>query len=261
MHTKETPVEIKGQKEGLWIFLDDQTAIQDVVTALKYKLESSNNFFINAEVTIDSGTRELLADEEKQIRKIVEHDFSLRIKAITHTDKQEFSDTSGPEETQELKNDHADVSEEEAEDDEFMKVLDETFRVPVRWKWEHKETYSSDYLYENEERAFYFRGTVRSGQTLEFPGNLVILGDVNAGAYIIASGDIIVAGRLYGVVHAGAEGEERAVVIGANFRPSQLRIAQYIGRSPDERPRSQTKRPQTEKAYVKDGAIVIEPIL
>jgi septum site-determining protein MinC len=84
---------------------------------------------------------------------------------------------------------------------------------------------------------------------------------VNAGAYIIASGDIIVMGRLHGVVHAGAEGEERAVVIGVNFRPSQLRIAQYIGRAPDERPRSQTKRPQTEKAYVKDGAIVIEPIL
>lgn len=262
MRTKETLIEIKGQKEGLWIFLDDQTAIQDVVTALKYKLESSNNFFINAEVTIDSGIRELSEDEKEQIREIVEHDYSLRIKAITHTDKPEFSvDRSGPEETQELENDHVEISEEEAEDDEFMKVLDETFRVPVRRKWEHKETYSSDYLYENEERAFYFRGTVRSGQTLEFPGNLVILGDVNAGAYIIASGDIIVMGRLHGVVHAGAEGEERAVVIGAIFRPSQLRIAQYIGRSPDERPRSQTKRPQTEKAYVKDGSIVIEPIL
>jgi septum site-determining protein MinC len=142
-----------------------------------------------------------------------------------------------------------------------MKFLDETFRIPVKGNWEEKETYSSDYLYENEETAFYFRGTVRSGQSLEFPGNIIILGDVNAGAYVIASGDIIVMGRLHGVVHAGAEGEERAVVIGMNFRPSQLRIAQYIGRPPDEGPRARKKRPHAEKAYIKDGTIVIEPLL
>ncbi|MCP4403599.1 MAG: septum site-determining protein MinC [bacterium] len=142
-----------------------------------------------------------------------------------------------------------------------MKFLDETFRIPVRGHWEEKETYSSDYLYENEETAFYLRGTVRSGQSLEFPGNIIILGDVNPGAYVIASGDIIVMGRLHGVVHAGAEGEERAVAIGMNFRPSQLRIAQYIARPPDEGPRSRKKRPQAEKAYIKDGVIVIEPLL
>jgi septum site-determining protein MinC len=96
---------------------------------------------------------------------------------------------------------------------------------------------------------------------LEFPGNVVILGDVNPGAYIVASGDIIVLGRLNGVVHAGAEGEERAVVIGASFNPSQLRIAQYIGRPPDDPPSSNHDRPQTEKAYIKDSMIVIEPIL
>ena len=52
-----------------------------------------------------------------------------------------------------------------------------------------------------------------------------------------------------------------ATIIGAHFQPSQLRIAQYIGRPPDEQPRSRPKQPQTEKAYIKDGMIVIEPIL
>ena len=88
-----------------------------------------------------------------------------------------------------------------------------------------------------------------------------MLGDVNPGAYVIASGDIIVLGRLFGVVHAGAEGSEQAVIIAAQFTPSQLRIAQYIGRPPDEHPRSRAKRVQTEKASIKDGTIQIEPIL
>ncbi|MBD3308614.1 septum site-determining protein MinC [candidate division KSB3 bacterium] len=155
----------------------------------------------------------------------------------------------------------AQVDDGQDPDDDFMKVLDETFRIPIRQKWKQRQTYTPDYLYENEESAFYFRGTVRSGQSLEFPGNVVILGDINPGAYVVASGDILVMGRLHGVVHAGAEGEERAVVVGVSFNPSQLRIAQYIGRPPDERPRFRAKRPQTEKAYIKDGAIVIEPIL
>lgn len=269
MRTKNNPVEIKGQKEGLWIFLDDQVDIQDVFAALDEKFSTSDKFFRGAEVTIDSGTRELSPEEHEELRQILEVDYALRIKDITsHPEEQkqiveEVSQESSDEteKNQRHSPDEDDAAEEETDDDEFMKFLDETFRIPVKRQWEQRETYSSDYLYENEEAAFYFRGTVRSGQTLEFPGNIVILGDVNAGAYVIASGDIIVMGRLHGVVHAGAEGEERAVVIGANFRPSQLRIAQYIGRPPDEHPRSRVKRPQTEKAYVKDGAIVIEPIL
>ena len=142
-----------------------------------------------------------------------------------------------------------------------MKVLDETFRIPVKQRGYRKEVDPSDHFYENEEKTLYFRGTVRSGQSLEFPGNVVILGDVNPGAYVVASGDIIVMGRLNGVVHAGAEGEERAIVISASFFPSQLRIAQYIGRPPDEYPQSTTNRARTEKASIKDGTIVIEPIL
>ena len=301
MSTKENPVEIKGQKEGLWIFLDDQLALYKVFAALEDKLASSNNFFHGAEVTIDTGTRLLTTEEKKELRAIVESTHALHIKELSNIGKPKPSSrASEPSGEDALETDREDAislrrdaqeylpdadtrdedpspsepgydspppgeqagkAPESDTDDEFMKFLDETFRIPVKGHWEEKETYSSDYLYENEETAFYFRGTVRSGQSLEFPGNIIILGDVNPGAYVVASGDIIVMGRLHGVVHAGAEGEERAVAIGMNFRPSQLRIAQYIGRPPDEGPRARKKRPQAEKAYIKDGAIVIEPLL
>ena len=298
MSTKENPVEVKGQKEGLWIFLDDQITVHEVFAALENKLASSNNFFHGAEVTIDTGTRLLTSDEKKELRTIVESTHALQIKELTNIGKlkspsREIKQTGGEtldatrKESVSESKEHQEVSpnrrpseddagsvdtrekpssaerdrEDGDSDDEFMKFLDESFRIPVKGRWEEKETYSSDYLYENEETAFYFRGTVRSGQSLEYSGNIIVLGDVNAGAYVIASGDIIVMGRLHGVVHAGAEGEERAVVIGMNFHPSQLRIAQYIGRPPDDRPRARKKRPQAEKAYIKDGAIVIEPLL
>ncbi|GAK55868.1 probable septum site-determining protein minC [Candidatus Vecturithrix granuli] len=299
MRTKKQLVEIKGQKDGLWIYLDDQDTLDDVFSALDDRLKASNRFFSGAEVTIDTGIRKIAAEDQSLLRKIVEQTYALQIKEIRSTDAQlilseesseflfddlgsiltrdEVNEQSNP---QTSLNDQAaypeksrltkeasaevlrnDLSEEPEEEDAFMKYIDATFQIPVQHTWEPKPTYSSEHLYENEETAFYFRGTVRSGQTLEYPGNIVILGDINPGAYVIASGDIIVMGRLQGVVHAGAEGEERAVVIGASFTPSQLRIAQYIGRSPDEYHKSRAKQGQTEKAYVKDGAIVIEPIL
>jgi septum site-determining protein MinC len=256
--TKDSTVEIKGQKDGLWMYLDDQVPTSELFSALEQKLAASNNFFSGAEVSINTGARQLSPDEDQQIRSLVERTYDLRIKEILFTELQE--EETEQEETVALPDEELDNIVTE---DEFMKVLDETFRIPLKPRRDQQQyTYSPDYLYENEESAFYFRGTVRSGQTLEFPGNIVILGDVNPGAYVIASGDIIVMGRLNGVVHAGAEGEERAVVIGAKFHPSQLRIAHYIGRPPDENPRSsEEKRPQTEKAYIKDGAIVIEPVL
>ncbi len=260
MPTKDNPVEIKGQKEGLWIFLAEEPEFQVLLTALRQKLDSSNNFFREAEATIDTGSREFSREEQAQLRGLIEDEYALHIKTIIHAERQKESHEQ--QDAQSVHHLEAKAPDEgETNDDEFMKFLDETFRIPVKRKWEQKETYSSDYLYENEESAFYFRGTVRSGQTLEFPGNIVVIGDINPGAYVVASGDIVVMGRLHGVVHAGAEGEERAVIIGADFRPSQLRIAQYIGRPPDEYPRSRTKHPQTEKASVRDGVILIEPIL
>lgn len=276
MDTTSAIVEIRGQKDGLWMYFGDQSESDAVFDALEQKLALSNNFFSGAEVTINTGTRLLSPEENKRLRLLVEQQYGLRIKRLTCSEPntplapppaaseriahQEMppAEASPP---ADMEDDLTDDMAYEGDDADFMKMLDETFRIPIKRKTEYQHASSNDYLYEHEESAFYFRGTVRSGQTLEFSGNIVILGDVNPGAYVIASGDIIVMGRLHGVVHAGAEGEERATVIGAHFQPSQLRIAQYIGRSPDELPRSRPKQPQTEKAYIKDGVIVIEPIL
>lgn len=260
MSTNSPLVRIKGQKEGLWIFLDAQLPIAEALSALDAKLAAANNFFAGAEVILHIGDRALTAGDHAQLAQLVEQKYALHIKEIERADApQAPADDKPPVRTRGAPASAADGKG--ASDDEFMRSLDETFRIPLKQKWRPQDTDSSDHLYANDEQTLYFRGTVRSGQMLEFPGNIVILGDVNSGAYVVASGDIIVMGRLHGVVHAGAEGEDRAVVIGAGFFPSQLRIAQYIGRPPDEYRKPAHDRARTEKASIKDGAIVIEPIL
>lgn len=97
--------------------------------------------------------------------------------------------------------------------------------------------------------------TLRSGQSVRHPGHVVIIGDVNPGGEVVAGGNIVVWGRVRGVVHAGALGDEAAVICALDLSPTQLRIANHIARSPDER----RHQPQPEMASVRGGQIVAVP--
>jgi septum site-determining protein MinC len=103
--------------------------------------------------------------------------------------------------------------------------------------------------------TLYHRGTVRGGQALHNLGNIVVVGDVNPGAELVASGDIIVFGALRGVAHAGAQGDANARVIALELAPTQLRIATLIAAEvgPAHAPHV------AEHAVVEDGRIVIVP--
>ena len=111
------------------------------------------------------------------------------------------------------------------------------------------------HLVEAPPATLYHAGTLRGGQTLHHAGNIVVVGDVNPGAELIASGDILVFGRLAGVAHAGAHGDEAARVYAIDLDATQLRIATYI--AADERPPAMTTRP--EAAVIRDGRIALIP--
>lgn len=101
-------------------------------------------------------------------------------------------------------------------------------------------------------------GTLRSGQEVDYDGNIVIIGDVNPGAILKAKGSIIVLGTLRGVAHAGLGGNLEAVVAAYNLLPTQLRINDIIVRPPDD-DISQYKLPEVAK--INNGVVVIEPYL
>ena len=100
--------------------------------------------------------------------------------------------------------------------------------------------------------------TIRSGQRIKFPTNIVILGDVNPGSEVIAAGDIIVLGKLRGVVHAGAGGLKEAEVVALLLEPTQLRIADLISRPPEQAENKNGIHP--ERAFIKDSSIFVEKI-
>ncbi|UYN89335.1 MAG: septum site-determining protein MinC [Anaerolineales bacterium] len=97
------------------------------------------------------------------------------------------------------------------------------------------------------------RRTLRSGASLHAPGHITIIGDVNPGAEVVAGGNVVVWGRLRGLVHAGAHGNEDAFVCAMDLSPTQLRIAGHIAIPPAERGQI-----SPEIARVQDGQVIAE---
>jgi septum site-determining protein MinC len=104
------------------------------------------------------------------------------------------------------------------------------------------------------ESAVLVRRTLRSGVSVQHAGHIVVIGDVNPGAEVVAGGDVIVWGRLRGMVHAGAQGNESAIVCALDLSPIQLRIAGQIALAPKRR-----GKPQPETARLLNGQVVAEP--
>lgn len=98
---------------------------------------------------------------------------------------------------------------------------------------------------------------LRSGQKVFAEGNVVILGDINPGAEVIARGNILVMGTLRGMAHAGAFGDETAIITAYRLTPTQIRIANHITRPPDGEAII-VKTP--ELARIRAGKVIIEKL-
>ena len=88
-----------------------------------------------------------------------------------------------------------------------------------------KRTFSKEIA--TSETKFH-RGSLRSGQKIEFEGSLVVLGDVNGGAEVLAGENIVVLGILRGMAHAGAKGNKEAIIAAASIESPQVRIANIV---------------------------------
>lgn len=118
---------------------------------------------------------------------------------------------------------------------------------------------------ESSNTGRFYKGTLRSGQVLEADTSIIIIGDVNPGAKVISTGNIVILGALKGTAYAGASGNEECFVVALDMNPVQIKISDVIGRSEDKgilaslrERRKVAAEPQV--ATISDGHILIEPI-
>lgn len=74
----------------------------------------------------------------------------------------------------------------------------------------------------------FVRTSLRSGQRAEYEGSIVVLGDVNGGAEVIAGENVVVLGCIRGMVHAGAKGNKEAIITAGSIEATQIRISNVV---------------------------------
>lgn len=218
----EEMVKIKGSKSGLLLTFAEGAAFEDIMENLRGKLESGSGFFLRG--TLVYIPRDVLEnDQREKLQKLFhEHGLICRVQPLEQPQVQEQ-----PQQREEKPQ-----------------------AAPVG------AAASGTTADADVQEMLVVNKTVRGGQEIRTKSSVLVCGNVNPGAQIIAGGSIDVRGTCRGMVHAGAFGDTSAIVVADHLMPTQIRIASLIARSPDHMDVAE----KAERASIKDGQIVIEPI-
>ncbi len=209
-------ISIKGSREGLRLWFDANAAWSELLRQLDQHLGERRGFFQGAHLVVDLGERELLPGQlEEMVALLQEH--GVVATAVNASDRN-------------------------------TRAMARELGLPARPLPRYTDPAPSI-----EAEAIMVMRTLRSGQVLRHTGHITLIGDVNPGAEVIAGGNVVVWGRLRGLVHAGALGDATAIICALELRPTQIRIADLIVRSPDH---NKTNRP--EFARIANGAIIVD---
>src|SRR5512141_506646 len=221
MNETNSLIQIKGLRDGLLVSLDDAPWEQQRV-ALITQVDAQPSFFQGARLALDVASQVLHVNELVDLRdQLAERGIALWA-----------------------------VISESPTTENTAQLLGLATRIS-KPRPEETRQFAAESL--GEDGALFLNRTLRSGTRIEFAGHVVVLGDVNPGAEIVAEGSIIVWGRLRGAASAGTKGNESAVVCALDLFPIRLQVGDESLNVAD---RKETGKP--EMALLRDHSIVVE---
>ena len=212
MNETNSLIQIKGLRDGLLVSLDD-APWEEQRSALILQVDSQPDFFKGARLALDVASQVLHVNELVDLRdQLSERGISLWA-----------------------------VISESPTTEKTAQLLGLATRIS---KPRPEESRQFSLESPGEDTALFLNRTLRSGTRIEFAGHVVVFGDVNPGAEIVAEGNVIIWGRLRGIVHAGSKGNIKAVICALDLSPMQLRIAEEVSAmlKPQEHPKPEIAR-------------------
>ncbi len=221
-----TTIRIKGTKTGLVVILAEEPPLETLLADLTDRLKTGAGFFRDARVTLSVGNRSLTEEEWQRVRSLlISNGVVLQNVAVTAESSRQTAKSAG-----------------------LTLISSMTSAQLVR-----QEARPISTIAESSE-GLLIKRTLRSGQSIRHPGHVVILGDLHAGAEVIAGGDIVVWGALQGTAHAGALGDVTAGIYALHLAPTQLRINGYVARPPER----DSRQSKPEAARIEGERIIVE---
>lgn len=220
----ENIVDIKGTRHGLVILVNPAYDFEEIKVKLQEKFLAAKGFFSGAKVAVQN-INKYTTDEQRQLAELCRQNGLIpETDAPTHQRPK-------------------------------PKAKQQRQALPTQSLAGNSIAAEGLLGGESGQNCLLIRQNLRSGQVINYPGHITVLGDVHAGAQLVAGGNILVMGALKGVAHAGATGNPKAVIMAYALNPTQLRIYQTVARAPEHQPQAS---PIPEIAYLSNNQIVIE---
>ncbi|MDP6934871.1 MAG: septum site-determining protein MinC, partial [Myxococcota bacterium] len=232
LDTVDELVRLVDDEESLLVELDDEAHFDTLRTELRAILQTHGRGLEGRQAKLDLGLRRIDLFDLRRLEHLLRDDFGIHVTGIfcTHASllrytEQELklrvhlkaSEALVPEEDQEIEGAEVEATPVEVE---AIEVEEVTEPDPVRGARGASEG--------PHRRVQVVERTVRSGARVRFDGDVLVYGDVNAGAQVIAGGNVTVLGVLRGTAHAGSEGDEMAQIMALDLQAEQLRIAHLL---------------------------------
>jgi septum site-determining protein MinC len=235
---------IKGVREGLLLILGDDVPFAQILTDLAGRINAQPSFFRGAGVTLNTGRRIIEAPDFDVLYRMLTRN-GMRVQAVVSLSAQtrmvaeNTGVTSRPPSF--------------AAGDAGASLGLKGRGSGLAWLEPGQDSIAE------AAPGLFLRCNLRPGQSVRYGGDVCILGDVDAGAEVVAEGDVVVWGNLWGLVHAGVGGDDEAVVCALHLSPTQLGIAGILTRFPVNNDTGYLVAPQPpELARLEGGKIVVE---
>jgi septum site-determining protein MinC len=250
-------------------FVIDENAPFDVVTTeLKEYLASQSGLWSKGDITLNVGQRMLAKNELAQIKSIIETESGLTVtrfwfapesmdNGVLQVEAQPPKSAKPAASVADSHPAHNEVVIPKSTLGTTVEPVTAVESIIESLKGRHNKNGARN---RNITEALFIKSTFRSGESLHHHGDVVVLADVNPGAEIRADGDIVVVGSLKGWVHAGASGDNKAVVVALDLSSSKFQIAKYQGVPPTSARRKSNSLTSGPKiAYVRSRSIHVAP--
>ena len=248
---RQGAVLIIGRGTDVAFHLDEDTPLDQVALELDAALAGHHALFSEGGITVNTGKRSLDEEQEEEIRRIFREKSGLKIARFQSSEVQT-----------------AEGQKPKAVEPPVRRIRKPSTPLAEFSSADLARALSglSSQNQRNRDRAMIVRGTIRSGESVSHPGDLVVLGDVNPGSEVCADGDIIVMGALKGLPHAGAGGDSKAAIIALEISAPRIRIgnceahaAATEGASAVRKQKGNHIDLQPKIAYVRRGTVHVSP--
>ena len=238
---KQQKVLIKGNKYGISVYLDPEEDFQKLLDEAAQKFRASAAFFKDATVVLNLEGRALSTEELKQLVETITENTELDIACLMSETEDDMA--AAMKEA---------LYKNRSREEKLREAEEQTKTTHLRTEVDSSTENSGGY-------GQFYKGTLRSGQVVESESSIIVMGDINPGAKVVARGNIVILGALKGYAYAGAGGNVHTFVAALEMSPMQIKIGDVLARnSDDKKTRIKLKGPHI--AFVQEGSVYIEEI-